>query len=144
VVVKVNRPDVKVLASRYAAPPLAPVALTTAEQMKHAITTGEPSYTLPVQMAAETVRSNDGLQTAIRVIVEVPGDTPGPIAGMFGMVGPDHQLKSGHRDLVRSADGKTYRLDLLLPVAAGTYDLRFAVSDRSGAVGAVTQKITVK
>jgi hypothetical protein len=142
--VVVKRPGVKAFASHYAAPPPPPVALSPDEQMQHAIRTGEPSYAVPVQMAAETVQSDDGLQTVIRVIVEVPGDTPGPVAGMFGIVGPDHQLKSGHRDLVRSADGKAYRLEFLVPVAAATYDLRFAVADASGAVGAAAQKIVVK
>lgn len=142
--VVVKRPGVKAFASHYATPPPPPVALSPDEQMQHAIRTGEPSYAVPVQMAAETVQSNDGLQTLIRVLVEVPGDTPGPVAGMFGIVGPDHQLRSGHRDLVRSTDGKSYRLDFLVPVAAATYDLRFAVADASGAVGAVAQKIVVK
>ena len=128
----------------YASPPPPPVSMTPEEKMKQAITTGELSYAVPVQMSAETVRPNEGLQTAIRVIVEVPGDTPGPVAGMFGIVGADHQLKSGQRDLVRSTDGKSYRLDFLVAVETGTYELRFAVADASGAVGAVAQTIVVK
>ncbi|MGE5835004.1 MAG: hypothetical protein ACM4AI_11025 [Acidobacteriota bacterium] len=142
--VVVNRPGVKAFASRYAAPPPPPGALTPDEQMQQAIRTGELSYAVPVQMSAEIVPPQLGSPMAIRVVVEVPGDTPGPVAGMFGIVGPDLQLKSGHRDLVRSTDGKSYRLDFLVPVVAATYDLRFAVADASGAVGAAAQKIVVK
>jgi len=144
VLVKVNRPGVKVLATRYAAPPVPPAASTPAERMQHAIKTGEPSYEVPVQMTAESVLSKDGSKTEIRVVIDVPGDTPGPVSGMFGIVGPDHQLRSGHQNLVRSNDGKSYRLDFLVPAAAAAYDLRFAVASANGAVGAVSQKLVVK
>jgi hypothetical protein len=142
--VVVNRPGVKAFASHYASPPPPPVSMTPEEKMKHAIGTGELSYAVPVEMSAEIVPPPLGSPMAIRVVVEVPGETHGPVSGMFGIVGPDHQLRSGHRDLLRSADGKSYRLDFLVPVAAGTYDLRFAVADASGAVGAVGQKVVVK
>lgn len=142
--VVVKRPGVKAFASRYASPPVAPVSLTPEEKMKHAITTGELAYAVPVQMSAEIVPLQKGSPLAIRVVVEVPGATPGPISGMFGIVGPDRQLRSGHQDPVRSTDGKSYRLDLLVPVAVGVYDLRLAVSDGLGAVGAVSQKVVVK
>jgi VWFA-related protein len=144
VVVKVNRPGVKVLATRYAAPPVPPVASTPAERMQHAIKTGEPSYEVPVQMLAESVLSKDGSKTEIRVVIDVPGDAPGPVSGMFGIVGPDHQLRSGHQNLARSNDGRSYHLDFLVPAAAATYDLRFAVASANGAVGAVSQKLVVK
>jgi VWFA-related protein len=142
--VEVNRPGVKAFASRYASPPPPPVSMTPEEKMKQAIRTGELSYAVPIQISAEIVSPQIGSPMAIRVVVEVPGETPGPVSGMFGIVGPDQQLRSGHRDLVRSADGKSYHLDFLVPVAAATYDLRFAVTDGSGAVGAVAQKVVVK
>lgn len=144
--VTINRPGVKALASRFAAPPPPPVVLTTEEQMKRAITTGELVYAVLVQMSAEVVSSENGSPTAIRVTVEVPGDTPGPVSGIFGIVGPDHQLKSGRQALARSDDGKFYRSEMLVPVPPGaaTYDLRFVVSDASGAVGSVAEKVIVK
>lgn len=142
--VVVNRPGVTAFASRYASPPPPPVSMTPEEKLKHAIRTGELSYAVPIQMSAETVPPQPGSPMAIRVVVEVPGETPGPVSGIFGIVGPDHQLKSGHRDLVRSADGTSYHLDFLVPVGTGTYDLRFAVADATGAVGAVGQKVVVK
>ena len=47
-------------------------------------------------------------------------------------------------NVVRSTDDKPYHLDFLVPVAAATYDVRFAVVDASGAVGAVGQRVVVK
>jgi VWFA-related protein len=142
--VTINRPGVKVLASRYAAPPPPPAALTPDEEMTRAIRNGQLLYGVPVQMSAEAVRPEGGAQLAIRVSVEVPGDTPGPLSGMFGMIGPEHKLRSGPGKFVRSADGKSYHLDFLVPAVAATYDLRFAVVDGSGAVGATVQKVVVK
>jgi VWFA-related protein len=145
--VTVNRPGVRVLASRYAEPPPPAIAvtLTPEEQMKHAVTTGESQYAVQVQLLAEVVPGERGSPTAIRVSVDVPGDVPGPVSGFFGIVGPDQPLRGGRRDLVRSTDGKTYHLDLLVPATVvGTYDLRFAAADASGAVGAVTQKVVVR
>jgi len=111
--------------------------------MKHAITTGEPAYDVQIQMSADIVPAEGTQPTAIRVSIDVPGDVPAPVSGIFGIVGPDNTLKSGRRDLAKSVDGKTYHLDLLVPVTAGTYDLRFAVLDASGAVGAIMQKVVV-
>ncbi len=144
--VTIKRPGVKVLASRFAAPPPPAVVLTTDEQMKRAITTGELLYAVPVQMSGEIVASEAGSPSAIRVVIEVPGDTAGPVSGIFGIVGPDHQLKSGRQALVRSDDGRFYRSEILVPIPPGaaTYDLRFVVSDKSGAVGSVAEKVVVK
>lgn len=144
VAVTVNRPNVRVLASRYAVPPPPTVSRSPEEQMRHAITTGEPSYAVSVQMEAEVVRGDAGSPTTIRVRIVVAGHLPGPVSGIFGIVGPDQMLKSGRRDLVRTADGKTYHLDLVVPAGPGTHELRFATADASGAVGAVTQRVVVK
>jgi hypothetical protein len=143
--VTIKRPGVKVHASRYAAPPPPPkIALTPDEQMTDAIKTGTPSYALPVQMSAEVVPAQGASPSAIRVSLAVAGDVPGPISCIFGMVGPDQVLKSGRRDLPRSRDGKTFHLDFLVPATVGTYDLRFAAADASGAVGSTTQQVVVK
>ncbi|HXT69713.1 MAG TPA: VWA domain-containing protein [Vicinamibacterales bacterium] len=144
VMVTVNRPRVKVLASRYAVPPQTEVATTAEGQTKRAIETGTPLYGIQILMSAEVLPATAGSPAAIRVSIDVPGDTSGPVTGFFGVVGPDKVLKGGRRDPVRSADARTYHLEVLLPAASGTYDLRFAAIDAHGAVGATTQKIVVK
>ncbi|MEX2272582.1 MAG: VWA domain-containing protein [Vicinamibacterales bacterium] len=151
VTVAVTRPGVKAFASRYAVPPPPAVAsspderaLTPDEQMTRAVETGQPLYAVPVQMSAEVVRPEGETQLAILVSIEVPGDTPEPLSGMFGMIGPDGRLQSGRRNLIRSADGESYRLEFLVRAVAATYELRFAIVDGSGAVGAVAQKVVVQ
>ena len=142
--VVVNRPGVSVLASRYAVPPVPAVVLPPDEQMKRAITAGQLLYGVPVQMTAEPVKPSGGEKLAIRVAVEVSGGTPAPFFAMFGMIGPERRLQTGRVTLTRSSSGKSYRSEFLVPAVAATYDLRFAVVDASGAVGAVAQKLVVK
>lgn len=142
--VLVNRPDVNVFASRYAAPPSPAVALRPDEQMTRAIKTGQLLYGVPVQMSADVVKPQGGAQFAIRITVEVPGETAGPLSATFGMIGPERRFQSGRANLARSSDGKSYRQEFLVPAVAATYDLRFAVADATGAVGAVAQRVVVK
>jgi VWFA-related protein len=144
VAVTVKRRGVRVLASRYAAPPPPKIELTQEERLQHAVTTGESLFALPMQMAAEIVPAAGEASTAIRVSIDVPGEMPGPVSGILGIVGPAHVLKSSHHDLARSTDGKTYHLDLLVPATAGTYELRFAAADGSRAVGAISRTIVMQ
>ena len=144
VAVTIKRPGAKVLASRYAPPPVPKVALTPDEQVKHAITTGEPLYAVPVQMVADVVAANGSSPAGIRIAIDLPGDLTGPVSGTLGVLGPDRLLRTSLHHLAKSGDGKTYILDLLVPATVGTYELRFAAADASGAVGAVTRTIVVK
>ncbi|MEZ5319055.1 MAG: VWA domain-containing protein [Vicinamibacterales bacterium] len=144
VAVTVTRPRVKVLASRYAVPPPPPIALSPDEQMQRAVRTGELSFGVPVRMTAEVVSVQATSPTAIRVHVDVPADRPRPVTGIFGMTGSDGLLRSLRRELVQKVSGGPYQVDLLVPAASGTYDLRFAATDGSGAVGAVVQRVVVK
>jgi len=142
--VTVKRPGVRVLSSRYAVPPPPPVVRTPDEQIQHAITTGEPLYAMPIQMAADVVSARGSSPAGIRVSIDVPGAMLEPVSGMLGVLGPDHLLRTSRHGLSRSGDGKTFILDLIVPASAGTYELRFAAADASGAVGAVTRTIVVK
>jgi hypothetical protein len=143
VAVTVTRPRVRVLASRYAAAPATKAALTPEEEMSHAITTGEPRYAIPVQMVAAVVPAKGSLPAGIRVSIDVPGTLSGPISGILGVIEPDGALKTSRHDLTRSGDGRTYIRDLLVPASPGTYVLRFAVVDASGAVGSIARIVVV-
>lgn len=144
VAVTVKRAGARVLASRYAAPPVPTAALTPEAQMTRAITSGESLYAMPVQMAIDVVPAKASSPAGIRVSIDVPGDVTGPVSGILGVLGPDHVLRTSRHELARSGDGKMYILDLLVPATSGTYDLRFAVADSSGVVGAVARTIVVK
>lgn len=142
--VKVRRPNVRVLASRYASLHALKVALAPEEQMRQAIARGASLDQLPVQIAATVVPANDTSPTRIHLSIDVSAEVSGPISGILGVIGPDRLLKTSRHALARSGDGKTYVLELLVPATAGSYEFRFAVADESGAVGAATRTIVVK
>jgi VWFA-related protein len=141
--VSVNRPRVRVLASRYAAPPTPVESRSLEDQIKALVTAGDSRSDVPVQISADVVGA-DGGGNAIQVRIEIPGDVRGPVRGFFGIVGPDQSLRGGARDPILSPDDLIFRLNLLVPATAGTYELRFAVVDGTGAVGAVAHTVIVR
>lgn len=142
--VATNRPGVRVLASRYASPPPKPLELTAEQQVQRAVKNGELLYAVPIEMNADVVKIDGGSKSAIRVLIDVPASTPSPVAGVFGIVGSDGQLRSGGRNFTRARESDPYHSEFLVPVTAGIYDLRLAIRDGTGSVGAVAQRVVVK
>jgi hypothetical protein len=141
--VTVKRQGVRVLASRWAAPPAPTTVVAPEAQMADAVTKGTLLYGVPVAINAEPV--DDHGAPAIRVRIDVPGDTAGPVSGLLGFVSPDGQLMRGQRALTQASRGSAYQLDFLLPAPkSGLYQVRFAVRDATGAVGAVAQSVPIK
>ncbi len=116
------------------APPFRP--LPVEQQLKNAISSGQPNYSVPLTLNPEVVRTPGTGQLAIRVVIEVPSGVPGPLIGVFGLVDETGALKSVPRAPERLAGGN-YRLEFLVPVVPGKYRLRFAVADATGAVGSI-------
>jgi VWFA-related protein len=139
------RRGLTVLASHHSvAPAPPPPPLPVGQQLKNAITSGKPSYGVPLTLDPEVVHSTGPNPLAIRVVVTVPSTVAGPLTGVFGFVDDSGSLLSGKRALDRTADGRSYRAEFLVPVNEGMYRLRFAVADAKGAVGAVEVKVTAK
>jgi hypothetical protein len=64
----------------------------------------------------------------------------GPLVAMFGLVKDGDALgamTSGRREIVAPVSGGPFLLSLSLPVATGSYRLRLAVADATGALGAL-------
>jgi VWFA-related protein len=155
----VRKPGVSVFANRRAvaagssapaaaaaapAPPPARKVLSIDEQLRAAIATGRPLPGIDIGIARTLRRATDPAQVSIDVAVEVPSSARGPLKAVFGVVDAVGALRSGRQDVEPAADGKAYRLSFSLPVAPGTYKLRFAVADATGAVGAVESVVDAR
>jgi len=142
--VKVKRTGASVHASRHAAVPApAPPPPPVDEQLKDAIASGTPLYGVPVTLTPELFRPLNGDLT-IRVRVEVPATVQGPLKGLFGLIDPAGKMQSGRRALQRLEGESNYKIEFLVPVPVdGTYRLRFAVADATGAVGSTEVRMTV-
>jgi hypothetical protein len=98
---------------------------------------GVLSYEVPLTLATVLRRGTSATQLDLGANVEVPAGVTGPITVMFGLADAAGALRTGRTVLAAPADGSDYRLSLSLPVAPGTYRLRFAVADANGRVGSL-------
>ena len=146
----VRKPGVSVFADRHAVAvipgtaasasntPAAPVkaSLSVEEQLRSAIATGRTLDGVSITIGRTLRRAPDRRQVALDVDVEIPSSVKGPIVAAFGVVDRTGAIRSGRQQVEAASDSSPYRLSFTLPVAAGTYKLRFAAADAAGAVGA--------
>jgi len=144
---KVNRRGVFVHANRHgvSAASSASLAVATAaptldDMLKAAISHGQSHGAVPLRVATALRRSAGGATLDLHVNAEVPDSVKGPLVTMFGLVKEGAALgamTSGRREVVAPAGGGPFVLLLSLPVTTGSYRLRLAVADATGALGAL-------
>jgi hypothetical protein len=147
--VRVNRPDVIVRVNKRAvsasatngAPASAP---SMEDQLKAAINNGQPLYNVPISTATALRRVPGGAQLDLGVNVAVPARIKGPLTTAFGLVDATNSVRTGRKTIDAPADGSNYRLSFSIPVTAGTYKLRVAVADATGAVGSIETVVDAK
>jgi len=136
----VKRSGVSALASRYASAPEPEVTLSPAERMAAAVKRGETLYGVPISFGAIVRRGGAPGQIEIGSVITVPGSVDGPLEAIFGVLDGAGTLKSGRRS-VPAAGNAEYAITFSIPVQQGPHQLRVAVADASGKVGAVSMAI---
>ncbi|MEX2270346.1 MAG: hypothetical protein WD690_02665 [Vicinamibacterales bacterium] len=137
---KVKRPGVLTLASHYAAAPEPEATLSAAERMTSAIKRGETLYGVPISLGAIVRRGGTPGQIEIGTVISVPSSVDGPLEAIFGVLDGTGELKSGKRT-VPAVSNADYAITFAIPVQQGPYQLRAAVGDSRGNVGAVSMPI---
>ena len=135
-----KRSGVSALASRYAAAPEPEVTLSPAERMAAAVKRGETLYGVPISFGAIVRRGGTPGQIEIGTVISVPGSVDGPLEATFGVLDGAGVLKSGKRSVPVVANSD-YAITYAIPVQQGPYQLRVAVADARGNVGAVSMAI---
>ena len=140
---KVRRKGVTVLANRHGvAPPLAPFDTakpTIDDRLRAAIGQGQSHGAVPLKVATALRRSSSSALD-LSVNAEMPGTVRGPLVAMFGLVKDGDMLgaiTSGRREIAVPAAGEPFTLSVSLPAEPGSYRLRLAVADATGALGAL-------
>jgi VWFA-related protein len=136
----VKRPGVSALASHYAAAPEPELTLSPAERMGAAVKQGETLYGVPISFGAIVRRGGTPGQVEIGTVITVPGSVDGPLEATFGVLDGTGALKSGKRTVPTVANSD-YAITFAVPVQPGPYQLRVAVKDARGNVGAVSLAI---
>lgn len=152
---KVNRKGVFVHANRHGVAP-ALSALATAEptvddRLRAAVGQGQSHGAVPLRVAT-SVRRTAGAQTldlhinasvpATAGTAAVPGRARGPLTAMFGLTrvpGPGEPLgtMTSGRGTMPAATFGAFQWSVSVPAAPGSYLLRVAVADATGALGAL-------
>jgi hypothetical protein len=136
----VKRSGVSALASHYAEAPEPEVTLSPAERMAAAVKHGEMLYGVPISFGAIVRRGGTPGQIEIGAVISVPGSVDGPLEATFGVLDGAGVLKSGKRS-VPVVGNSDYAITYTIPVPQGPYQLRVAVGDARGNVGAVSMAI---
>jgi VWFA-related protein len=126
-----------------APPPAAPpkAAAPIEEQLRGAMNAGRALAGVPIRLASALRRASDPTQVEIGIRVQIPATAKGPLTAVFGVVDGAGKLRSGRRTIDAPAEGEDYQLVFSVPVTPGAYQLRFAVADASGRVGAVSTPV---
>lgn len=136
----VKRSGVSALASHYAAAPEPEVTLSSADRMAAAVKQGEMLYGVPISFGAIVRRGGAPGQIEIGTVISVPGSVEGPLEAIFGVLDATGGLKSGKRSVPAVANSD-YTITYAIPVQQGPYQLRVAVADARGNVGAVSMAV---
>jgi VWFA-related protein len=143
---KVNRRGVLVHANRHGVAPassaLAAAEPTVEDRLKAAVGQGQSHGAVPLRVAT-TVRRTAGAQTLdLHINAAVPASVRGPLTAMFGLTRepapgePLAPMTSGKGTMAAPASG-AFLWSVSVPAAPGSYLLRVAVADATGALGAV-------
>jgi len=114
------------------------------EQLQAVLVKGVPNYGVPLSVATVVRRGDTAAALELGANVEVPAGVPGPLTVVFGLVDATGKLRSGRKTLEAPAGGGNYRVSLSLPVAPGSYRLRFGVADAAGHVGSLDAPVTAQ
>lgn len=150
VAVAVSRPGAKVQAAprAVAAPPparapgaSAPVSMAAAgksveDRLRNAVATGRPERGLPIRLGRALRRAADPAQVSLEVQIEIPATAKAPLSVLLGLVDERGTIRTANQEVDAPA-GSFYRLDFSLPLAPGSYKLRFAAADATGTIGAI-------
>ena len=141
---KVNRKGVFVHANHHgvaeAKSAVAAFAPSTDDKLKAAISHGQSHGAVPLRFATALRRSATGATLDLNINAEIPESVKGPLVAMFGLVKDGDALgamTSGRREIVAPVGGGPFVLSVSLPVTTGSYRLRLAVADATGALGAL-------
>ena len=140
---KVGRRGLTVHANRHGVAPASSVLVaavpTVDDKLRAAIGQGQSHGAVPLKVAT-ALRRSPSSALDLSVNAEIPGTVRGPLVAMFGLVKDGAALgavATGRREIAVPAGGEPFSLSVSLPAEPGSYRLRVAVADATGALGAL-------
>jgi VWFA-related protein len=151
---RVNRRGLHVFVNRHAIAP-SPAAAAAAppsieDRLKTAISAGQVIGDLPVRLATAVRRAPAGAGAAagtleLNIHAEIGAAAKAPLVTMVGIATPGKSSMASVRREIAAADADgRYRVVLVTPAAAGSYQVRLAAADAEGAIGSVELPIEAR
>ena len=137
----VKRPGASALATRYAEAPEPDAPAAPEQRVTTAVTRGETLTGVPMTLGAIVRRGAAPGQVEIGAAVSIPGGIPGPLTTVVGLLDGSGALRSSKRSVPAPNGEADYGLTFAFPVTQGSYQIRVAVADSRGNVGAVSLPI---
>jgi VWFA-related protein len=146
--VSVKRPGVTVHANAHALQPSAEAAApatpaAVGDALKLRIEQGGAAFGVPIQLSTGVRRDTASARLQMLVNVDVPADTPGPLATMFAVMNRAGTIVFSGRTDVPVSTNDDYRVFVPVPLDDGDYRLRVAVADAKGNIGSVDEPVAV-
>lgn len=146
VVVSVDRPGVTVRANRRAvvsgAPPAPPAPI---DEVRRVLVEGRIALGVPLSVAASSRRDPSGRDLQLAVDLAVPASVVAPLDVAFAIVDADGRtVKAGTGTVPDERPTGDHRFTFALPLAAGEYRVRVAVTDADGRVGGVEHAVSLR
>ena len=146
VVVSVNRPGVTVRANRRAvvssAPPAPPAPI---DEVRRVLAEGRIALGVPLSVAASSRRDPSSRDLQLAVDLAVPASVVAPLDVAFAIVDEDGRtVKAGTGTIPDERPAGDHRFAFALPLAAGEYRVRVAVTDADRRVGGVEHAVSLR
>lgn len=138
----VKRAGLSALASHYAEAPAPETPEAPEQRVATAVTRGESLSGVPITLGAIVRRGAAAGQIEIGVAASIPGSVTGPLTTVFGLLDSAGALRSSKRSVPAPTGEADYGLRFAFPVTAGSYQIRVAVADSRGNVGAISLPVS--
>jgi hypothetical protein len=111
------------------------------DRLRSAVATGRSARALDIAVGSTVRRGANPPEISLDVAIEIPASAAGPLNTLLGVVDASGAIRTARKQVDAAGAGMPYQLDFSVPLAPGTYTLRFAAADATGTVGAVEAKV---
>lgn len=118
-------------------------AASASERLRAAIASGRRQTGLAILIGRAIRRGGGAAPLALDVQIDVQGSPSEPLSALLALVDARGAVRTATPPLEARPDG-THGTNLSLPLDAGVYTLRVAVTDSAGAIGAIDAPVSAR
>lgn len=115
------------------------------DRLEDLLRSGGPRQDMPIELATSLGRDPSGERLRITANVRLREGGAGPLKAMFALMAAGGEIvSSGSLVLAERRGAPGFRAAFHIPVLPGRYQLRFAVADATGRMGAARQDVSAR